>query len=230
MKVGIFTDPHYSSHEVTCGNRYNSRSLKKIAQAYEVFQAQGCELVICLGDLTDKEESHEREIQNLNELAAFFQTKEIPFICVMGNHDAFSFPKEEFYRLLGGYEPKNTVIGGKKLVFLDACYFRSGKRYGPGDSDWTDTFLPDARALEELLKDPCKTYIFMHQNIDPEIRHDHRLYNADELLRIIEQSGHVKTVYQGHYHWGHKTHHNGVEYVTFPAMCENENCWFVVDL
>lgn len=230
MKIGIFTDPHYSSHEVTCGNRYNNRSLQKIREAYKAFESAGCELVICLGDLTDKEDTHRREIQNVEELAAFFATVQIPFICVMGNHDAFSFEKEEFYRILGGYQPENKVIGNKKLVFLDACYFRSGKRYGPGDSDWTDTFLPDAQALRELLKEPYETYIFMHQNIDPQIRHDHRLYNADELLTIIEESGHVKTVFQGHYHWGHEMSQNGVRYVTYPAMCENENCWFIAEL
>ena len=30
MKLGIFTDSHYSSSELTCGCRYNSRSLEKI--------------------------------------------------------------------------------------------------------------------------------------------------------------------------------------------------------
>ena len=33
MRIGIFTDPHYSSKEVSCGVRYNSLSLKKIGYA-----------------------------------------------------------------------------------------------------------------------------------------------------------------------------------------------------
>ena len=36
MKLGIFTDSHYSSQEVTCGNRYNSRSLEKIRKAMKL--------------------------------------------------------------------------------------------------------------------------------------------------------------------------------------------------
>ena len=39
MKIGIFTDSHFSSAEVTCGNRYNSRSLEKIRRADETAPA-----------------------------------------------------------------------------------------------------------------------------------------------------------------------------------------------
>ena len=65
---------------------------------------------------------------------------------------------------------------------------------------------------------------------DSQIRHDRRLLNEGELLQIIEESGHVNTVYQGHDHRGRETAQNGVKYVTFPAMCENEDCCFVMDL
>ena len=69
MKLGIFTDSHYSSQEITCGNRYNSRSLEKIKQAYCYFEEEKCDLVICLGDLTDKESTHEKEVENLSKIA-----------------------------------------------------------------------------------------------------------------------------------------------------------------
>ena len=69
MKLGMFTDPHYSSAEVTCGVRYNSRSLEKIKKAYEDFEKENCDLVICLGDLIDHEDSHERVVENLKAVA-----------------------------------------------------------------------------------------------------------------------------------------------------------------
>lgn len=59
MKLGIFTDSHYSSHEITCEKRYNSRSLEKIKEAYALFEKEKCDLAICLGDLTDKEDTLE---------------------------------------------------------------------------------------------------------------------------------------------------------------------------
>ena len=33
---------------------------------------------------------------------------------------------------------------------------------------------------------------------------DHRAANAEEICRIIEESGKVKAVYQGHFHWGNR--------------------------
>jgi hypothetical protein len=70
MKLGIFTDSHYSSHTITGLNkrRRNSQSLKKIKEAYDFFAAENCDLVICLGDLIDKEDSHQKEIDNLKEI------------------------------------------------------------------------------------------------------------------------------------------------------------------
>ena len=53
MKVGIFTDSHFSSAEVTCNNRYNNKSLQKIKRAYEYYDKEKCDMVICLGDLID---------------------------------------------------------------------------------------------------------------------------------------------------------------------------------
>lgn len=34
MKIGLFSDPHYSSQEVTRSVRYNIKSLEKIKAAY----------------------------------------------------------------------------------------------------------------------------------------------------------------------------------------------------
>ena len=70
MKIGLFTDSHYSSAKITCGRRYNSRSLVKIEQAMRYFQKEGSELVICLGDLIDSEDTQEKVLNNLHEVAA----------------------------------------------------------------------------------------------------------------------------------------------------------------
>ncbi|MBQ1224072.1 MAG: hypothetical protein IIX84_07285, partial [Oscillospiraceae bacterium] len=73
-------------------------------------------------------------------------------------------------------------------------------------------------------------YIFMHQNIDPAIHESHRLYNTDEMNRIIRESGKVKAVFQGHYHAGAQNVYDGIKYIAFPAMCENDDARFVVEL
>ena len=231
MKIGIFTDSHYSSQKLTCGNRYNSQSLNKIKDAYKFFKQEKCDLVISLGDLIDREISHEKEVENLKEVANVINNSNIRNICLMGNHDAFAFTENEFYEILNDCKPTDVYEEGKHLLFLDACYFKNGKHYAPGDSDWTDTFLPNIKELEQKLSTCCENvYIFLHQNLDTDIRRDHCVYNAKEINDILKTSQKVKTVFQGHYHRGNKSVHNGITYITFPAMCENEKAYFIEEI
>lgn len=231
MKLGIFTDSHYSTEKITCNKRYNSESLQKIREAFEYFQMQNCDLVICLGDLIDREKEHEQEIINLHKVADLIKEYRLEIVVIMGNHDAFSFEKDEFYGILGeNCRPVNCCIEGKSLLFIDACYFKSGKHYGPGDKDWTDTFYPDSTKLQQDLSEvKDEAYLFMHQNIDPILPENHKLFNAKELFDIIEQSKKVRAVYQGHYHPGKSSEYNGIEYITYPAMCENHNAYYIVE-
>jgi len=230
MKIGLFSDSHYSSAPVTCQRRFNNQSLRKIKEAMAAFKE--CDMVIALGDLTDTEPSREQEEENLRQIAGVLDAAGMESICLMGNHDAYVFTEDEFYDLLGkNRHPRLISRDGVHLVFLDACYFRSGERYSPGHVEWTDTFYPHTRQLKDTLAQlKGNVYVFMHQNIDSEIREDHRLFNAAEVRSVLEESGNVKRVYQGHYHWGHRNTVNGIEYITLPAMCENEHAFWVEEL
>ncbi|MBO4501467.1 MAG: metallophosphoesterase [Clostridia bacterium] len=231
MRIGLYADPHYAQREMSGDKRYNRLSLKKIKECYGAFAGAGAELAVCLGDLVDNEPNHETEVLDLTQVADIILGSNIPTVCVMGNHDAFSFTAEEYYSILRGCEPKDIHALGLDLLFLDSCFFKSGIRYAPGDRDWRDTFLPHPEALEEALK-RCTgdVYIFMHQNLDPEVTEVHRLFNAREVMDILEKSGKVKAVYQGHYHPGHRTVYNGIEYISLPAMCEKENAYEIIDI
>ena len=148
----------------------------------------------------------------------------------MGNHDAFTFVPQEFYRILGMDAPSTIETGGKKLLFLDACYFKSGVHYMPGDSDWTDTFYPHVKELEAELNSKQEIYIFIHQNLDTNIHESHLLHNAEQINEMLACSGNVKAVYQGHYHPGDRNMLGGIEYVAFPAMCENEDAVYILEI
>lgn len=230
MKTGILTDPHYSSAPVTCGRRYNSRSLEKLRVCFNHFRDNGCETVILLGDITDTEPTHEMELENLRRVAALMDEYPFRIICLMGNHDAFTLTPEEFYGIIGDHRrPRTTAVGCANLLFLDACYFADGRHYAPGDSNWEDTFYPHEEALQkELAKLTEDVHVFMHQNIDPLIPENHRLSNAANIRSILEDSGKVRSVWQGHYHPGHKNTHNGIQYTALPALCENEPLYPII--
>lgn len=230
MKIGFFTDAHYSSQTVTCGVRYNSRSLEKVQHAVAAFQKAGCDLIVCLGDLIDREMEHTQEVRNLQVISEVLHSSKIRTICIMGNHDAFAFTPEEF-RDVSKLETAPLLISkdSKHLLFLDTCYFRTGVHYAPGDTDWTDTFLPEAEQLREFL--PAlqgEVWVLMHQNVDPSVPQNHSLANARQVREILEESGRVRGVWQGHYHPGASSRVNNIAYVTFPAMCEKEENFYCI--
>ena len=150
MKIGIFTDSHYSSAAVTCKKRFNSASLEKIAEAYRYFAAEGCGPVICLGDLIDREDDHQKEIQNLTAVSEIIRASGLHTVCVMGNHDAFAFTRDEFYSITGALcRPSLNITSsdGKILLFVNACYYASGEPYAPGKGKWIHLSLTwDAKA------------------------------------------------------------------------------------
>ena len=230
MKIGLFSDSHYSSAPLTCQRRFNNQSLRKIKEAMASFKK--CDMVITLGDLTDVEHHQEKEESNLRQIAEVLDETGLECICLMGNHDAFAFDEDVFYSLLGEKcRPRLISRDGIHLLFLDACYFSSGEHYSPGHVVWTDTFYPYVQQLRELLSGlQGNVYLFMHQNIDPGVRADHLLSNAAEIRSVLEESGKVRAVYQGHYHWGHRNTVNGIDYITLPAMCENEQAYWVEEL
>lgn len=232
MKIGIFTDPHYSSREVSCKRRYNSLSLRKIGEAMEDFVARGCDFAVCLGDVIDTEAEHEKETENLRAVGQLLDRFDLPCYCVMGNHDGFRFPVEEFYGILGeAHRPRDFSAEGKTFLFLDACYHRDGAHYAPGRSDWTDVAYPHGKELENRLRTAeGEVFLFLHQNLDPGVEARHVLANAEAIRAAISSCGKVKAVFQGHYHPGNENRVDGILYRTFPAMCEAEKCWFILDL
>ena len=52
---------------------------------------------------------------------------------------------------------------------------------------------------------------------------------TNHIFDMINEGNAVKAVFQGHYHPGFSSEHNGVKYFTIPAMCENENTFFIYD-
>ena len=235
MKIGIFTDSHYSSAEITCKKRFNSASLEKIAEAYRYFEAdRECRIVICLGDLIDREGDHQKEIQNLAAVSEIIRASGLQTVCVMGNHDAFTFTHDEFFEIVGSMcrTPRNIKCSnGTTLLFLNACYYASGAAYSPGEGNWKDTFFPHMQELEASLNAAeGDVYVFMHQNIDPTIPENHRLSNDSEVRDVLERSGKVKAVFQGHYHKGSEYELNGIKYITYPAMCEGEGRRYIIEI
>ena len=229
MKLGLFTDPHYYFQEVGRGGRCPIASLRKIREAMTCFQKEKCDMAICLGDLIDSDVSRRQEMENLLAVRQVLDSAGLPVIVLMGNHDAQVFTDGEFYGLLGeDRRPRDFTVEGKTFVFVDAGYLSSGEPYRPGNVVWNDSFCPFPEELAQRLEmADGDVYVFMHQIIVPGLSVNHEIRNAQQLRRIVEESGKVRRVYQGHYHRGHRGILKGVEYCIPKGMCLHENAYII---
>lgn len=232
MKIGIFADPHHCGEELLCRNRRPRLSRGKIERFLAECRHTGVEHVVCLGDLINKEGQGEQNEKNLREIAGVLQAGGLPVTVCMGNHDAEVFDRETFARMTGfSVAPTLWETETHRLLFLDANYNADGTPYRQFDIDWKCCMLPQAELLwlaEALRRSTKPCVVFLHQNLDPAVQKDHILRNAGAVRAVLEQSGKVEAVYQGHFHEGHENTVNGIRYITLPAMCVEENCPFVV--
>ena len=111
----------------------------------------------------------------------------------------------------------------KTFIFLDANYRSDGRRFDVAGVEWTDSNLPHEQCsfLKTALENRDDTCIVcIHENLDPFVETHHIVKNAEEIRKIIQESGKVQLVLQGHYHIGAEHTIDGIPYVTLPAMCE----------
>ena len=231
MKLGLFTDPHYSSQKETCTTRRPSLSYGKVREAMEAMA--DADLVLCLGDVINDCGDAGENRKRLEELTALLRSFSMPVCCLPGNHDYEAFTLAQFQELTGHMAPPPVLrIRDKTLLFPNASFREDGTPYDGNPIDWTDTFLPETELdfLRRTLASPetKEAYVFLHQNLDPTVESHHIVHNAAAARQILAESGKVKAVYQGHFHPGKSSIIDGIRYETLPAMCEGEENRFTI--
>ena len=120
-------------------------------------------------------------------------------------------------------------------MILDACFRGDGKPYGRKNYDWTDANLP-THELEwlksDLKKSPAPTIVFVHQRLDT--GKPYGINNAAAARNILEQSGQVLAVFQGHNQKNELKTIKNIHYVTLNAMVTGtgleHNAYSVLDI
>lgn len=232
MKIGLFADSHYCADETKNKTRRPKLSLEKVKTAMQYFKSVDADMCICLGDLTDSACEDFSVPDPLENILEIIKTYNIPFYCVPGNHDYMDYSAEKFFELIGTALPPYIVeTPNLSLIILDANYRSDYRRFDVAGVQWTDSNLPPEQSLfleNALAASKKQCIVFVHENLDFNVEEHHIIKNADEVRRIIEKSGKVKTVVQGHYHLGADNIINGVRYFTLPAMCEGTQNRFAV--
>jgi len=242
VRFGIVSDSHYADVD-DLDMRYYRQSLDKMTECIELMNRKNLDFIIELGDLKDQDTPgiEEKTIGYLLAIEKVFQKFNGATYHVMGNHDMDSLSKEQFLANV-----KNTKISrnrkyysydinGLHFIVLDSNYLEDGGDYDHGNFVWTNTNIPEEE-LAWLKKDLAgargAVIVFNHQLLDG--TGDHYVDNAGDVRKILEDSGKVLAVFQGHNHEGGYSLIEGIHYYTLKAMVEGSgqenNAYAVVDV
>jgi len=243
LKLGLVADPQYAS-KATSGNRYYKESLRKLEEATDTFNYYNVDFVQNLGDIIDTEwESFDSVLPVYDKL-----NPEIENYHLLGNHD-FSidstFMGELLVRLsMPDYYYSYSKIGWRFIVLdaTDFSYYSNSLHHhdlgrvdyyyeysngkannhlwnsaiGEKQQNWLKKELDSANALNQ------KVILFSHLPVKPE-GDAHNLWNAAEIINLIEDNSNVVAFINGHNHSGGYEFSNGVHYITISGMVETMN-------
>ncbi|WP_417847797.1 metallophosphoesterase family protein [Thalassoglobus sp.] len=221
LRLGLVTDMHYADKSPR-GSRYYRESLDKLSEAGAEFQKKPLDCVVELGDIIDAADSVETELGYLKTINKEFSQIAKERHYVLGNHCVDTLTKEEF---LGAVEQEKSYYsfdkGGYHFIVLDSCFRGDGTPYQRKNFKWTDPNVPQEE-LEWLAADLKQTekrvVVFAHQRLD--VSDNHGVKNAPEVRQLLEESGKVELVFQGHSHKNDHKEIAGIHYCTMVAMVE----------
>ncbi len=227
-RFGIVTDCHYADAD-TLGTRFYRKSLDKLTECVALMNAERVDFLIELGDFKDQNGPpvEQRTLSYLQVAEKVLQMYDGPTYHVLGNHDMDSIAKIQFLSRVentnidSGRSYYSFDLNALRCVVLDANYKADGTDYDHGNFDWTDANIPSEELnwlKQDLASAPDPVIVFIHQLLDG--TGSVYVNNAADVRQILQASGKVLAVFQGHHHSGSYSNIAGIHYYTLKALVE----------
>ncbi len=237
FSFGIIADCQYCN-VVGEGQRKYSQSDKKLQACVDDFNTQDLSWAIHLGDFIDK------DWESFDVVGPIYKQLTMPGHHVLGNHDfsvvdslkssvskRMGLPSPYYHYKTKGW--RFVVLNGNDLSFYaypkETNQYKAAEEYyikneitsakwnggiGPEQMSWLeDTFKKATEQNESVI-------LFCHFPVYPE--NEHNLWNASEVVDLIEQYPNVKAYINGHNHDGNYAQKKGVHYLTMKGMVDTE--------
>lgn len=230
IRFGLVSDSHYADREAS-GIRFYRESADKMKACVEVMNREKVDFMIHLGDFKDQdpEPDEQRTLQYLKDFEAIYARFEGPRYHVLGNHDMDSLSKAQFQSMVEntGIDKDKTYYsfdkGDYHFVVLDGCFNPDGSPYDHDNFKWDDANVPKEQLdwLEEDLRTTEKqTIVFVHQMLEDIENGRHHIKNFAEVRAVLEESGKVTAVFQGHKHEERHKRIHDIHYYTMLGMVD----------
>lgn len=246
FSFGAIADCQYCQAPDRGGRKY-SASKEKLQKCVKHFNRENLSFVIHLGDFID------RNFSSFDDLLPIYNSLDAPGYHVLGNHDfeVADEYKSQVPEKLGmpskyyDFKIKNwrfLCLDGNDLSFI--AYPRGSKRYqdsetyyrekkirspkwnggvGQKQMSWIREVLQTAEDSQE------KVILFSHFPVYPP--DPHNLWNAKEVISLLEEFSCVKAYINGHNHKGKYGIKNGIHYLTCKGMVDtNESAYSIANV
>lgn len=242
LRFGIVTDSHYAD-TAPRDNRFYRESMDKMTECIELMNDRKVNFLIELGDFKDQdsEPSEEKTIAYLRAIEKNFQQFKGPTYHVLGNHDVDSISKEQFQENIKNTNIKSPFcyysydFKGIHFIVLDANFRTDGTVYDHGNFTSVDTYIPETELnwlTQNLADTTLPSIVFCHQQLGG--RGGTYVKNAEEVRDILQDSGKVLAVFDGHEHRGGYRLIEGIHYYTLKGMIEGagpeNNSYAIVEI
>lgn len=237
LKIGIITDIHlgrdayYAGQLRKLGHRALALTRDFVARMNEGFRP---DLVLQLGDVV-QDMTLEEDLVHYERICEVLSGLEAPVYPVAGNHDLIQMSPSQLLGFWRRFHPAAAAqldgerlyyrfeVGGWEMIVLHS-------REETGSHVWMDE--AQLAWLEATLSGSERpAVVWMHHTLADQdtgeswwfARHPHLALVREraQARALIERSGRVRAVINGHLHWNRLHTHGGIPYVTIQSPIEN---------
>ncbi len=245
VKIGLIADIQFADREDKGFCRFRS-SLDRLGQLVGLFNDEGVDLVVQLGDLVDgngsDEEGLERTRRELDQVLAVLTDLDAPSEHVIGNH-CLSLPRAELLERLGLHQARRAIeVQGQRILLLDslevslfdkdldpramaeaqAALARQPKSGAPWAVDWNGALGERQREWlkQELARSNPASLLLCHHPIYPSAaRAQFLAWDHQDVLQLLDVEGSQPVTWaSGHDHRGGRAVDGANLFLTLPGL------------
>ena len=242
FEIGLVADAQYADVEAK-GTRFYRQSIAKLGAAVEHFNGRDLAFCIHLGDLID------RDWKSFDDISKPLESSRHRWHQLLGNHDFEVIDREKanvpkrmgmtwrygsfdhaafrfvvldtndvstYAHAAGTPERAAAQV---ELARVEAAKIPQAKPWNGGISPaqlrWLDRSCSEARAAQR------RVIIVAHHPVLPEGAHN--VWNANEVLAVLDRHPHVVAWINGHNHAGAYGERKGVPFLTMHGMVETRD-------